>query len=184
MGCDELTFNPLRTVAELKELHALTSDEQGAQRIAWTETWARARAWMRERLATLPVEVTTDAAGNQWATLRGASPRTLLIGGHIDSVPNGGWLDGSLGVLAGLEVLRGLAARGTPPVTVRLVDWADEEGRFGYSLLGSSAASGSLRPQQIAELHDRAGVALPAALATYEVDVAKMSQASAQLADA
>ena len=90
---------------------------------------------------------TRDAAGNLWATLRGESERALLIGGHIDSVPNGGWLDGCLNVLAGVEILRRIDAQydGKPPVTVRLVDWADEEGaRFGKSLFGSSACSGNL----------------------------------------
>ena len=63
----------------------------------------------------------------------------MLIGGHIDSVPNGGWLDGCLNVVAGVEVLRRIAEEGTPPVTVRLVNWADEEGaRFGRSLFGST----------------------------------------------
>jgi acetylornithine deacetylase/succinyl-diaminopimelate desuccinylase-like protein len=121
------TLKPERTIAELKELRALTGDEEGAQRVCWTDTWARARAWMREKLAELPVEVTVDEAGNQWATLRGQSDQALLIGGHIDSVPNGGWLDGCLNVLAGLEVLRRIASEGTPPITVRLVDWAYDE---------------------------------------------------------
>ncbi|WP_129626177.1 Zn-dependent hydrolase [Candidatus Oscillochloris fontis] len=177
-------LNPLRTIAELKELRALTSTHAGAQRVAWTEPWAQARAWMRNKLAALPVEVKVDEAGNQWATLHGASPRALLIGGHIDSVPNGGWLDGSLNLVAGLEVLRAIAARGTPPVTIRLVDWADEEGRFGYSLLGSSAASGTLRPEHIMGLRDRNGIALPAALAAYGVDVENMGQAGGELIDA
>src|SRR5262245_4206202 len=133
-------LQPQRMIDELKELRALTGDADGAQRVAFTDTWVRARTWMREKLAALPVEVEIDEAGNQWATLRGESQRELLIGGHIDSVPNGGWLDGSLNVLAGLEVLRRIASQGTPPVTVRLVDWADEEGaRFGRSLFGSSA---------------------------------------------
>jgi len=67
---------------------------------------------------------------------------TMVFGGHMDSVPNGGWLDGCLNVLAGLEVMRRIASEGTPPVTVRLVDWADEEGaRFGRSLLGSSVTT-------------------------------------------
>ena len=79
-----------RTVAELKELRTLTGNADGAQRLCWTDTWAKARAWMREKLADLPVEIAVDEAGNQWATLRGASERTMLIGGHIDSVPNGG----------------------------------------------------------------------------------------------
>ena len=118
--------DPQRTIAELKELRALTGDENGAQRVAFTTTWLKARAWLREKLQSLPLEVATDAAGNVWATLRGKSPRALLIGGHIDSVPNGGWLDGCLNVLAGVEILRRLNQqyRGQPPVMVRLVDWA------------------------------------------------------------
>src|SRR5471032_96759 len=139
--------NPQRTIAELKELRALTGDENGAQRVAFTPTWAKARAWLRQKLAELPAEIHTDEAGNLWATLHGESGRALLIGGHIDSVPNGGWLDGCLNTLAGVEILRRIHAQydGKPPVTVRLVDWADEEGaRFGKSLFGSSACSGKI----------------------------------------
>src|SRR5438876_9386942 len=94
---------PARTVEELRELQRLTGDENGAQRVAWTDTWERARAWLRERLAGVPAEEEIDEAGNQWFTLRGDSERALLIGGHMDSVPGGGWLDGCLNVLAGLE---------------------------------------------------------------------------------
>ena len=119
---------PGRTVDELGELRALTGNEDGAQRVAWTDTWAQARAWLRGKLENLPVEHEVDEAGNQWFTLRGDSERALLIGGHMDSVPNGGWLDGCLNVLAGVEVLRRIAEDGEPPLTVRLVDWADEEG--------------------------------------------------------
>ncbi len=139
--------NPKRTVAELKELRSLTGNENGAQRVAFTNTWLEARAWLRKKLEALPVEIHNDAAGNTWTTLRGESERALLIGGHMDSVPNGGWLDGSLNVFAGVEILRRIDAQyhGRPPVTVRLVDWADEEGaRFGKSLFGSSACSGTL----------------------------------------
>ena len=72
----------------------------------------------------------------------------MLLGGHIDSVPNGGWLDGCLNVVAAVEVVRRIAEDGTPPVTVRLVNWADEEGaRFGRSLFGSSRAAGSMADQ-------------------------------------
>src|SRR3954470_7689726 len=157
------TLQPQRTIDELKELRALTGDAEGAQRVAFTDTWATARAWMRAKLEQLPVEITVDQAGNQWATLRGASERELLIGGHIDSVPNGGWLDGCLNLVAGLEVLRRIAAQGEPPLTVRLVDWADEEGaRFGRSLLGSSAVAGDLDPDAVRGLHDRDGTPLPA----------------------
>ncbi|HEU4326823.1 MAG TPA: Zn-dependent hydrolase [Roseiflexaceae bacterium] len=179
------TLDPARTVAELKELRALTGDEDGAQRVAWTDTWAKARAWFRQKLDALPVTVETDPAGNLWATLPGASRRTVIIGGHIDSVPNGGWLDGCLNVLAGLEVLRRIAAGGTPPVTVRLVDWADEEGaRFGRSLFGSSAFSGTMDPEELLELRDRTGLSLPEAVAAHGVDLHRALEARRQQADA
>jgi N-carbamoyl-L-amino-acid hydrolase len=161
-----VTLDPARTVSELRELARLTSDDGGAQRVCWTPVWARARDWLAERFAALPLTVETDEAGNRWATLEGRSSDQLLIGGHIDSVPNGGWLDGSLNVLAGLEVLRRIAADGVPPVTVSLVDWADEEGaRFGLSLFGSSAASGNLDLEVARLLRDRDGEAMPEVLA-------------------
>jgi hydantoinase/carbamoylase family amidase len=139
-----LSVDPKRTIAELKELRALTGDNNGAQRVAWTDTWLKAREWFSSKLAGLPVEDHLDAAGNRWITLKGASEKALILGSHLDSVPNGGWLDGCLGVMTALETLRGFAEGGTPPLTVRLVDWADEEGaRFGRSLLGSSAFAGT-----------------------------------------
>ncbi len=178
-------LNPKRVLAELRELAALTSDANGAQRVAWTPTWARARDWYRGKLAELPVAVEQDEAGNLWATLPGASPRALIIGSHLDSVPNGGWLDGCLGVLAGLEVLRRIAGRSTPPVTVRLVDWADEEGaRFGRSLFGSSAVAGRLNLEWVSRLADADGVRLPDAVRAFGVDIATAEQAHRQIANA
>src|SRR6478752_5536219 len=168
-----MPLSPSRTVAELKELRELTGDENGAQRVAWTETWERARAWLREKLDGLPLEHEIDEAGNQWWTLRGASKRAVLIGGHIDSVPNGGWLDGALNVVAGVEVMRRLAEDGSPAATVRLVEWADEEGaRFGRSLFGSSAAAGSMADQEeLRSRRDGDGVGLPDALSERGVDL-------------
>jgi beta-ureidopropionase / N-carbamoyl-L-amino-acid hydrolase len=176
-------LDPARTVAELKELRELTGDENGAQRVAWTETWERARAWLREKLDGLPLEEQIDQAGNQWWTLRGESDRAVLIGGHIDSVPNGGWLDGALNVVAGVEVLRRLAEDGSPATTVRLVNWADEEGaRFGRSLFGSSAAAGSMADQdELRERRDAEGVSLPDAVAAYDVELAAALEARSQL---
>jgi len=176
-------LDPSRTVAELRELADFTGDENGAQRVAWTETWERARGWLRSRLEGVPVEETVDAAGNQWFTLRGASDRALLIGGHIDSVPNGGWLDGSLNVLAGVEVLRRLAEEGEPAATVRLVSWADEEGaRFGRSLFGSSAAAGSMADHDELRLRrDAEGVSLPDAVGAYGVSLDQAVDARAEL---
>lgn len=178
-------LQPQRTLEELKELRALTGNADGAQRVAWTETWAKSRAWMHEKLAGLPGEVETDEAGNVWVTLRGQSDKELVIGGHLDSVPNGGWLDGCLNVMAGLEVLRRIASEGTPPVTVRLVDWADEEGaRFGRSLFGSSAVSGTMNPDDLRHLTDREGIKLVDALAKFNVSLDTAKQAGKQLKNA
>ena len=156
-----------RAISDLQELRALTADDHGAQRIAWSPMWLKARAWFQTRLQGLPVEHHYDAAGNSWTTLRGQSDRTLILGSHLDSVPNGGWLDGALGVLAGLAVLRGIAEEfnGKPPITIRLVDWADEEGaRFGRSLFGSSAFAGTHSIEADRNRVDRDGVSLQEAL--------------------
>jgi N-carbamoyl-L-amino-acid hydrolase len=169
-------------IADLRELRALTGDAGGAQRVAFTAPWAAARAWLRGKLIGLPVECAQDEAANLWVTLRGRSERELLIGSHLDSVPDGGWLDGCLGVVAGLEVLRRIAAEGVPPVTVRLVDWADEEGaRFGRSLFGSSAASGSMDPDAVRDLTDSRGIRLEDAVAGYGVDLDRIGAAARQL---
>jgi len=178
-----MPLTPSRTVDELRELRELTGDENGAQRVAWTDTWERAREWLRGKLDGLPVEEEIDEAGNQWFTLRGRSERAVLIGGHIDSVPNGGWLDGCLNVLAGVEVLRRIAEEGEPAVTVRLVNWADEEGaRFGRSLFGSSAAAGSMADQdELRRLTDRDGISLPDALREHGVELDRALEARRQL---
>jgi N-carbamoyl-L-amino-acid hydrolase len=179
-------LQPRRTVDELRELQESTGDENGAQRVAWTETWERAREWLRGKVAGTGAEETVDAAGNQWFTLRGGSDRAVLIGGHIDSVPNGGWLDGALNVVAGVEVLRRIAEEGKPPVTVRLVNWADEEGaRFGRSLFGSSAAAGSMADQEeLRARKDAGGIALPDALRQHGVDLDSALDARSELAGA
>jgi N-carbamoyl-L-amino-acid hydrolase len=181
------SLNPKRTVAELKELRALTGDANGAQRVAFTKTWLAARAWLRQKLEALPLEIHQDAAGNTWSTLRGRSERALLIGGHIDSVPNGGWLDGCLNVLAGVEILRRINDQfaGQPPVTVRLVDWADEEGaRFGKSLFGSSACSGNLNLDEARGLKDKDGIRLPDALKDIGVDLDRAKESRRELKNA
>src|SRR2546421_1403387 len=180
-------LDPKRAVNELKELRLLTGDENCAQRVAFTPIWAKARKWLRSKLEETGAEIHTDEAGNFWATLPGDSPKALLIGGHIDSVPNGGWLDGCLNTLAALEILRRVHAQynGRPPVTVRLVDWADEEGaRFGKSLFGSSACSGHLDMDEARALRDKQGVTLPAALEQQGIDFEKVKECGKELANA
>ncbi len=168
-----MPLDPSRTVADLKELRELTGDENGAQRVAWTDTWESAREWLRGRVSGTGAVEEVDEAGNQWFTLAGDSEQALLLGGHIDSVPNGGWLDGCLNVMAAVEVLRRIAEEGRPPLTVRVVNWADEEGaRFGRSLFGSSAACASMDDQdELRQKRDANGIALPDALAEHGVDL-------------
>ncbi|HEY3782627.1 MAG TPA: Zn-dependent hydrolase [Fimbriimonadaceae bacterium] len=179
--------DPQRTISELKELRALTGDENGAQRVAWTDTWLKAREWFHTKLRDLPIEHHFDAAGNHWTTLTGDSEKALIIGGHLDSVPNGGWLDGCLGVLTGLEILRGINAEynGKPPVTIRLVDWADEEGaRFGRSLLGSSAFAGTETIEADRGRTDKDGIRLEDALRRCGVEIDRFPEAQKEQANA
>jgi N-carbamoyl-L-amino-acid hydrolase len=173
--------NAARVIADLRELQQRTSTASGAQRLAWGPVWRAARDWFRGKVAEIGLSVTTDSAGNNWVTLAGRTSRTVIVGSHLDSVPNGGWLDGCLGVLAGLEALR-MYASSTPAVTLVLVDWADEEGaRFGRSLLGSSAAAGSLRIDDVRELKDRDGTRLVDALAENGVSLQGMRGAQHEL---
>ena len=164
-------------VSDLRELAKLTSTADGAQRLAWGPVWREARQWFAGKLAPLGITPEVDAAGNSWATLKGESDRTVIIGSHLDSVPNGGWLDGALGVMVGLEALRMFKGQ-QPPVTIKVVDWADEEGaRFGRSLLGSSAAAGSLHVTDVEALSDKTGVKLIDALRENGVELSRMHEA-------
>ena len=175
------TIDPKAVLKHLDELRALTANEDGAQRVAWSPVWLKARAWFEQKLAALPIEYHFDAAGNRWVTLPGDSEKTLVFGSHLDSVPNGGWLDGCLGVIAGLEVLTAISKQynGRPPCTIKLVDWADEEGaRFGRSLFGSSAFAGTHSIEADRVRTDRDGLTLEEALKHCGISVETIAAAS------
>jgi hydantoinase/carbamoylase family amidase len=175
------------TLALLKELRELTANADGAQRVAWTDTWLQARRWFESKLRGLPVENHYGAAGNHWITLAGTSKKSLILGSHLDSVPNGGWLDGALGVLAGFAVMRRIIdeSGGRPPVTVRLVDWADEEGaRFGRSLFGSSAFAGAASIEADRSRTDRDGVRWEDALKRCGVNIDAIGEATQERKEA
>lgn len=182
---DTGTFSPQRVVADLRELASRTGGPEGSRRLCWTPEWLNARNLLREELSGLPVEIDVDEAGNLWVYLRGTSTETLVVGSHLDSVPKGGWLDGALGVMAGVELLRSLAAEGTPPVTVALVDWADEEGaRFSRSLFGSGAVMGTVDVDILRGLSDKEGNKLVDILPQHGVDIDNMDGAQTRVADA
>ena len=178
-----MALDPKRTVAELKELRELTGTTTARSASPGRRPGSARASGFASVVASTGAEESIDAAGNQWFTLPGESERAVLVGGHIDSVPNGGWLDGCLNVVAGVEVLRRVAEDGTPPVGVRLVNWADEEGaRFGRSLFGSSAAAGSMADQdELRQLTDGDGTRLPDALAAYDVDLDAALDARSEL---
>jgi len=176
------SFDPARVVEDLRTLASSTGGPEGSRRLCWTSEWVKARAQFRAALSGLPVEIETDEAGNLWAYLRGKSSDTLVVGSHLDSVPKGGWLDGALGVMAGIELIRALAAEGTPPITVAVVDWADEEGaRFGRSLFGSAAVVGSLDVEAARTLTDKEGNRLDQTVAAHGVDLSTILKASSRL---
>jgi hydantoinase/carbamoylase family amidase len=170
-------FDWERPLRDLHELAELTGGPDGARRLAWSEDWRTAREWLLRKLDETDATVERDAAGNLWATIPGGSEKVVVVGSHIDAVPHGGWLDGCLGLCAALEVLRAHKGQ-TPQVTLKLVDWADEEGaRFGRSLLGSSAAAGTLDPEAVRHLKDNQGIALPDALRENGIDLDTMGEA-------
>ena len=173
-----------RVIADLRELAELTGGPDGARRVCWTDEWVKARELVRSKLEELPVEITTDAAGNVWADLPGEQEGFVIVGSHVDSVPAGGWLDGALGLFAALEALR-QHADGDRPVGLRFVDWADEEGaRFGRSLFGSSACAGTLEIDEVRDLKDREGERLEDVVGRYDVELAKVHESGAQLTGA
>jgi N-carbamoyl-L-amino-acid hydrolase len=180
----EIAVSPERAIADLRALADLTGGPGGARRLCWTPEWVTARRFLRDRLGELPVTVDVDEAGNLWARLEGARPETVAIGSHVDSVPSGGWLDGALGVFAALEALRAIAGAGTPPCTVALIDFADEEGaRFGRSLFGSSWLSGSIKAEDVRDLRDAAGDRLADVVGEHGVDLDRAPAAARRLAD-
>jgi N-carbamoyl-L-amino-acid hydrolase len=174
--------NPDRVLEDLRELARLTGGPDGARRVCWTDEWTHAREFLRSRLGELPLDVSVDSAGNLWGDLAGERDGFVIVGSHVDSVPAGGWLDGALGAFAAVEAVRSQAESGTPPVGLRLVDWADEEGaRFGRSLFGSSACAGTLEVDEVRDLRDRDGERLEDVVARHGVELARVHESNAQL---
>jgi hydantoinase/carbamoylase family amidase len=170
--------------AVIAQLRA-TDARSGGRREAWREPWVAERARLAEtaRGAAAEVVIERDAFANTWYVLAGDTDETVLVGSHSDCVPDGGWLDGILGVHAGLGVLAAIAGRPRRRRTLAVVDWADEEGtRFGRSLLGSSAATCSLLADELAALAADDGRAAPDIVAEYGFDPSALGTPSPRLA--
>ncbi len=128
-------------------------------RPAYSDPDVAARRWLADRMREAGLQVQVDAMGNLFGLAAGPS---LLMGSHSDSQPEGGWLDGALGVIAALEIARSCAESGGPPVSV--VSFQDEEGRFGVTT-GSAVWSGHLSQAGADALTDHAGTPLASARA-------------------
>ncbi|APE44780.1 Zn-dependent hydrolase [Sulfitobacter alexandrii] len=145
-----------RFLADLHALRAIGAAGvgKGVVRPAYTESDVAARRWLAGRFEDAGLEVAVDGMGNLFGLAGGQS---LLMGSHSDSQPEGGWLDGALGVIAALEVARASREAGGPAISV--VSFQDEEGRFGVTT-GSAVWSGHLAQPEADGLTDHAGVTL------------------------
>lgn len=173
MTMENLEKDAKGVVSDLRELAALTSDEKGAHRTAWTPVWDKAEDWYMEKMKAEGAEISIDSAHNVFARIQGETDDAVLIGSHLDCVYDGGWLDGALGVVAGMGAIKRYGIHGKKPKkTLYVVSWADEEGsRFGRSCIGSSAVSGALDVEEAALLKDNDGISLPEALKRYNLDI-------------
>lgn len=158
---------------ELHELSriGLSEADHGIYRMAFTDADMEGKQWLRDRLEAAGLNAWRDGAGNVWGRLPGENPElaAVVIGSHLDTVPSAGALDGSLGVLTGLECLRRLKEEGvTPERTLELVAFSDEEGRFG-GMLGSEAVTGRVSPERLHDC-DLDGVSLESAMRAQGLD--------------
>ena len=131
--------------ADLEAAAQIGADPRGGvSRFAWTPELARANDWLGERLSELGLEVGLDPAGNVLGRWQAGEGKAVLLGSHLDTVPNGGRYDGALGVLAALDVVRRLKAQGVEPSRpLWVASFNDEEGaRFQTGMLGSRAFCG------------------------------------------
>lgn len=157
-------INPDRLLSDLRHLRSIGAQGTGVVRPALSDTDMHARRWLAEQYQALGLETTIDGVGNVLGRSRNPG-RALLIGSHSDTQPTGGWLDGALGVIYGLEVARALAEDpATSGYAVDPVSLQDEESRF-YGCLGSRSLCGLLPDGALDGLKDKDGVAFADAVA-------------------
>ena len=177
-------INGERLLADLQALAAIGGlANGGVDRLAWSEHDLAGRRWLAERMGEAGIEARVDAALNVFGHLPGTSGPWLLTGSHLDSVPNGGRLDGAYGVVAALEVLRTLAESGDPLAQeLEIVGFADEEGvRFEAGLIGSLALTGELDVERLRDGLDWQGVPVRQVLATAGRDLDRMLEVNEHL---
>lgn len=170
-----------RMLAEVNQFGALPSG--GVQRLAWTDSEVEARAWLLEQCTHAALEAEQDEAGNIWAWA-GTRP-AIVLGSHLDTVPNGGGFDGALGVLAALEVLVAAREAGIPEANrLALVCFSDEEGvRFDTGMTGSRAVAGTLTQEEVAKARTPDGHRFVDALRDRGLDPSRVHEAGRRRED-
>src|SRR5712691_6169440 len=152
-----------RVIADLKRLAEFGRYETGVHRPTYSAEDVASRHWLADRFAEAGLDPVIDGIGNVFGRNPHAQ-RRLLVGSHSETQPHGGWLDGALGVIYGLELAR---ACGADPALAGLgieaVAWADEEGHYG-NMLGSRSFTGGLSDAEIDAAASREGKALRQAL--------------------
>jgi N-carbamoyl-L-amino-acid hydrolase len=166
----------LKTHIETLSTYGRNPAGRGITRSCWSPVHEQARAWLVGKMKEAGLETHVDPAGNTFGRIPGEGA-AVLTGSHIDTVPEGGPLDGALGVLAGLECLQTIRQAGlSPRRPLAVVAWSDEEGRYG-SLFGSRAFTGRLDPAQIPTLRSVDGESLVDAMARAGYDASKVVDA-------
>lgn len=180
MTISQLRINPSRLLENLAELAKIGALESGGiSRLAFGEEDRRGREWFLLKLREIGLQVSVDCAGNISGLLPGTEPELprVVTGSHLDTVPNGGPLDGALGVVAGMEALQTLfESEFRPRRSIELINFSDEEGRFG-GLFGSQALAGMLDLQKLRRTPDLTGVSLIEALEECGLNLEKAPRA-------
>jgi allantoate deiminase len=171
---------------EVNEFGALDSRGEGSagvERLAWTEQEIAARNWLAERCRAERLEVDFDEAGNVWA-FAGRRP-AVMLGSHLDTVPNGGRFDGALGIVSGLESLLSAREADAPGWDrLGLLCFTDEEGvRFGLGMTGSRALAGDIGPGEVRAATTPDGVRLSDELAAAGFDAGGIARVAARRKD-
>jgi N-carbamoyl-L-amino-acid hydrolase len=157
------------TLLELSHI-GFNIEDKGIYRLGFSETHVEAQRWLLRLLDKEGFSPTIDGAGNVYGIHGPKGKPTVSLGSHLDSVPAGGMFDGSLGVVAGLEVLRTCKDHNVQlDRPVELIATSEEEGRFG-GMLGAQAIAGELTPEMILSAHDSDGLYLSEAMTSAGFD--------------
>lgn len=181
MGAPVLTADAQRVLDRCDELAAVSASPDGIERVHLSPEHARVNEVVAAWMAEAGLRTRVDQAGNLWGRLEGREPGlpALVLGSHLDTVPDAGRYDGILGVLSAVEVARRLRPRAADlPFALEVVAFSDEEGtRFATALMGSSAVAGAWR-EEWWDRTDASGTTVREAAEAFGLDPARIGEAA------